>query len=242
MAHSIDWLKARPIAHRGLHDIAGGVVENTSTAFALAIAENYTIECDLQISADGEAMVFHDPDLARLTSQSENLNQLTAAQIKKVRFKDCDDRIQTLPELLDQTAGKVPLVIELKSLIDGDMRIAQRAVEALNTYQGDFAIMSFGPMLIKTVKEIAPDMLRGGVVEPKTEHLWMEDAGGGKTVLDSMDLNFISYDVKGLPTRFVEDFRTPEKPVISWTIKDQKKADFALQYCDQITFEGFRPK
>ena len=59
----LDWLTARPVAHRGLHDAAAGVIENTSTAFNAAIAGNYAIECDLQITADGEAMVFHDDAL-----------------------------------------------------------------------------------------------------------------------------------------------------------------------------------
>ena len=66
----LDWLTARPIAHRGLHDAAAGVIENTPSAFAAAIAGDYGIECDLQISADGEAMVHHDDALGRLTEGS----------------------------------------------------------------------------------------------------------------------------------------------------------------------------
>ena len=59
----LDWLTARPVAHRGLHDAKAGVIENTPAAFAAAVAANYAIECDLQISADGEAMVHHDDAL-----------------------------------------------------------------------------------------------------------------------------------------------------------------------------------
>ena len=62
-----EWLTARPIAHRGLHDAPSGVIENTPSAFRAAIASDYGIECDLQISADGEAMVHHDEQLGRLT-------------------------------------------------------------------------------------------------------------------------------------------------------------------------------
>ena len=60
-------LTARPIAHRGLHDAPSGVIENTPSAFRAAIASGYGIECDLQVSADGEAMVYHDDVLGRLT-------------------------------------------------------------------------------------------------------------------------------------------------------------------------------
>ena len=69
-----DWLTARPIAHRGLHDAASGVIENTASAFRAAIAGGYGIECDLQISADGEAMVHHDDALGRLTDGTGRLD------------------------------------------------------------------------------------------------------------------------------------------------------------------------
>ncbi len=251
MTKSIDWLRARPIAHRGLHDVSQRVVENTRTAFDLAIAGNYAIECDLQISSDGEAMVFHDPDLARLTFQKEHVNSLTVAQLKEVNFRDSDDKIQTLGELLSQVAGRVPLVIELKSLVDGDMRLAERAIEVLRTYKGDYSIMSFGPMLMRAVKDLAPQILRGAVVMPDTEKLWLqsplhENPPTGETpsatMLDLVDPDFLSYDVRGLPSEFVWKFKSATKPVICWTIKDQKTADFGYKYCDQMTFEGFTPK
>ncbi len=242
MTKSIKWLYARPVAHRGLHDISRGVVENTATAFDHAIAKNYTIECDLQISADGKVMVFHDPTLGRLMRQDGEVNRLSARQLQQISFKDCDDKIQTLEELLEQVDGAVPLVLELKSLADGDVSIAERAVEVLASYKDDYAIMSFGPKLIQAVKALSPHTLRGGVAEPKTENFWLQAGDNAETVLAAADLDFLSYDVKALPSDFVENFRAPEKPVISWTIKDQKTADFALQYCDQITFEGFEPK
>ena len=82
---SLAWLTARPIAHRGLHDAAAGVIENTASAFNAAIAGGYGIECDLQLSGDGEAMVHHDPVLGRLTEGDTWLADMTAAEIKAVR-------------------------------------------------------------------------------------------------------------------------------------------------------------
>ena len=70
----LDWLIARPVAHRGLHDAQKGVIENTSSAFAAAIAGGYGIECDLQVSADGDAMVHHDEVLGRLTDGNGRLD------------------------------------------------------------------------------------------------------------------------------------------------------------------------
>ena len=82
-----EWLIARPVAHRGLHDAAGGIIENTPSAFAAAIAANYAIECDIQLSADGEAMVFHDQTLERLTEGSGRLDAMSAADLKRVAFR-----------------------------------------------------------------------------------------------------------------------------------------------------------
>ena len=240
-----DWLKARPIAHRGLHDVSRRVVENTRTAFALAIESNYAIECDLQISGDGEAMVFHDPELDRLTVETGHVNARTAEQLKQVCSKDCDDKMQSLAELLSQVDGKVPLIIELKSLVDGDMTLADRAIDVLADYKGDFCLMSFGPLLMREVKRRAPEIIRGAVVSPETEELWLHAPlreSPATTMLDMVEPDFLSYDVKGLPSEFVSTFKIDEKPVICWTIKDQKTADFAYQFCDQITFEGFRAK
>src|SRR3989304_763460 len=97
----LDWLTARPIAHRGLHDASAGVIENTASAFNAAIAGGYGIETDLQISGDGEAMVHHDDAFGRLTEGTGALAGMTAAEIKTVHFKASTDRIRTLGEPCD---------------------------------------------------------------------------------------------------------------------------------------------
>ena len=148
----LDWLTARPIAHRGLHDAAAGVIENTASAFAAAIAGGYGIETDLQISADGEAMVHHDDALGRLTEGDGRLADMSAGAIKAVRFKASQDRILTLGELCDLVGGRAPLVLELKSRFDGDARLAQRAADVLANYAGPVAVMSFDPALVEGVR------------------------------------------------------------------------------------------
>src|SRR3954465_13335914 len=151
-----DWLTARPVAHRGLHDIAAGVIENTASAFAAAIDGGFGIETDLQISSDGEAMMHHDFALGRLTLGSRLLAAMTAAGLKEVPFKATADRMMTLGELCDFVAGRAPLVIELKSRFDGDRRLTTRAAEVLKSYAGPVAVMSFDPDIVQTLREIAP--------------------------------------------------------------------------------------
>ena len=119
----LDWLIARPVAHRGLHDAQKGVIENTSSAFAAAIAGGYGIECDLQVSADGEAMVHHDDVLGRLTAGDGRLDALTAAELKRIPYKATGDRMITLTELCELVAGRSTLVIELKSRFGGDLGV-----------------------------------------------------------------------------------------------------------------------
>src|SRR5262245_48518041 len=116
----LDWLTARPVAHRGLHDAAADVIENTPSAFAAAIAGNYAIECDLQLAADGEAMVFHDDTLERLTEGSGRLDAMPAAALKRVAFRATADHMITLGELCELVAERATLVIEIKSRFDGD--------------------------------------------------------------------------------------------------------------------------
>src|SRR6516165_5123027 len=105
-----DWLTARPIAHRGLHDAAHGIIENTPSAVAAAVADNYGIEVDLQLSRDGEAMVHHDDALGRLTEGSAPLVALSAAELKRVAFRATADRMMTLGDLCDLVAARVTLV------------------------------------------------------------------------------------------------------------------------------------
>ena len=101
----LDWLTARPVAHRGLHDAQEGIIENTPSAFIAAINAGYAIECDLQISSDGEAMVYHDATLGRLTACNARLDTMTAAALKRVAFGASRDRMITLGELCELTAG-----------------------------------------------------------------------------------------------------------------------------------------
>src|SRR5438132_8099214 len=99
----LGWLIARPIAHRGLHD-GKNIIENTASAFSAAIAGNYGIECDLQISSDGEAMVHHDDALGRLTQGSARLDTLSASELQRIAFNASNDRMMTLSELCDLVA------------------------------------------------------------------------------------------------------------------------------------------
>ncbi len=156
MWQHLDWLIARPIAHRGLHDADHGVIENTPSAVRAAIAANYGIEVDVQITADGEAMVHHDDVLGRLTEGEGRLDQLTAAELKTVPFRGTNDRMMTLGDLCDLVGGRVTMLVELKSRFDGDVRLPARVAAVLANYRGPVAPMSFDPTQLAHLQQINP--------------------------------------------------------------------------------------
>src|ERR1700739_2590556 len=161
MPTSLDWLSARPVAHRGLHNAAAGLIENTAGAVKAAIAAGYGIEVDVQISADGEAMVHHDDVLGRLTEGDGRLDRLTTEALKRVPFRDSTERMITLGELCDLVAGRVTLLIEMKSLFDGDDRLPARVAAILADYRGPAAPLSFDPGQVAMLRQKAPQLGRG---------------------------------------------------------------------------------
>ena len=239
-----DWLTARPIAHRGLHDAAAGVIENTASAFQAAIAGGYGIECDLQVSADGEAMVFHDDALGRLTEGSGRLAALPSAELRRIAFKATADRMLTLGELCELVAGRAPLVIEIKSRFDGDLRLAARAAAVLAGYRGPVALMSFDPEPIAAVRKTAPALPRGLVAmrrapdDPAAKASVLAYAGH----LAAARPQFLAYrvaDLTRLPPLIARHLL--RWPLITWTVRTAADRARAARYADQIIFEGFRP-
>jgi glycerophosphoryl diester phosphodiesterase len=244
---ALDWLVARPIAHRGLHDKAKGVIENTESAFTAAIRHGYPIECDLRIAGDGEAVVFHDETLDRVTSASGPVRGHSTAELKRVAFKDAQDRIQTLAELLEQVDGKVPLIIELKSHWDGNDVLAARALAVLESYRGPCGLMSFDPDLVEALRLRSPAAVRGIVADRAVDAYYGFLPLERRLELRSLshlartEPHFVSFDYRELPFAPVTEFRNAGNPVITWTIRSPQAAAVARRQCDQITFEGFLP-
>ncbi len=238
-----DWLTARPVAHRGLHDAAAGVIENTGSAFAAAIAGGYAIECDLQISADGEAMVHHDATLSRLTDAAGRLDTLTAAELKLVPFKATADAMLSLGELCDLVASRAALVIEIKSRFDGDLRLAERTAAVLAGYPGPVAVMSFDPEPMAALRRRAPRLPRGLVAQRHSDGEARATPAlrfAGQALAARLD--FLAYRVQDLDGLIPRAARALlGLPVLTWTVRTAEDRARAARFADQIIFEGFRP-
>jgi glycerophosphoryl diester phosphodiesterase len=246
---NLKWLTERPIAHRGLHDASAGIIENTASAFSAAIHAGYGIECDIQVSADGEAMVHHDDALGRLTEGDGALAAMSAAAIQAVRFKQSADRILTLSELCDLVGARVPLLVEIKSRFDGDLRLVARAAAVLARHQDPAALMSFDPAPVAWLSRHAPALARGIVAERHYDHPeWAAATRAQKFQLAHLlhtpttRPHFVAYAVRDLPapgpwvTRNL--FRLP---LLTWTVRSDDDRRRAAHYADQMIFEGFHP-
>jgi glycerophosphoryl diester phosphodiesterase len=244
-----DWLTARPVAHRGLHDIARGIVENMPAAAQAAVAGNFAIECDIQLTADGEAMVHHDDALGRLTEGSGALLGKTAAELKAVKFKNTDERMMTLGDLCALVAGRVPLVIEVKSHFDGDRKLVKRMAEVLTAYSGPAVGMSFDPDQVLALREIMPQLPRGIVAERDyTETDWPEASAEQRRGMTHLRHafrtrpHFVAYWVNELPSMAPWTARNVfGLPLLSWTVRTPEQRARAARYADQMIFEGFLP-
>ncbi|MEP9373108.1 glycerophosphodiester phosphodiesterase [Mesorhizobium sp. KR1-2] len=233
----LSWLTARPIAHRGYHDLNKAVWENTLSAFDRAIDRGYAIECDVHLSSDGVPVLFHDDDLKRLTGTEGYVWQRTAAEMAALRIGGTTDHAPTLQELLDRVGGRVPLVVELKGIPGKDEGLVEKVCALLRSYPGQVAIMSFDHWLIRQFPAHAGDIPTGltayGAKDHELEAHFSMLAHG---------VSFVSFGVFDLPNRFVEFVRGKlNMPVITWTVRDQAAVDQTFAHADQMTFEGFEP-
>lgn len=241
-----DWLTERPVAHRGLHDAASGVIENMPAAFQAAIAGNYAIECDLQVSADGEAMVHHDEVLGRLSEGAGRLDALPASELKRVPFKATADRMLTLGELFELVSGRATLVIELKSRFDGDLRLASRVAKVLAGYTGPVAVMSFDPAPIAALRDLAPGLRRGlvGMQRDANERHGVVSASPLRFAAQALTarLQFLAWRVRDLTAPVPVCARNLlGLSLLTWTVRTPEERARGARYADQVIFEGFRP-
>jgi glycerophosphoryl diester phosphodiesterase len=235
-SHTLQWMIERPIAHRGLHDVSKGIYENTISAARAAVEGGYNIELDIQPSSDMVPMVFHDYELERLTSESGDTRSVAAHTLSKIFIKDSKDKIPTLEEFLDLIDGRVGLVIELKGRKNEDEGFVAAIADLLSTYKGDAAIMSFEHHILRDARKIAPHLPLGLTAEGDDRSYDKH-----KAIAQECNVDFVSYYLKELDCKFVEEFTQTGREAISWTIRSQEDKAYSDNFVDQVTFEGFKP-
>lgn len=239
-----------PLAHRAYHDRSQGRPENSRAAIRSAIAQGYGIEIDLQLSADGAAMVFHDYDLARLTGQPGPLRRRSAAELQAIALAGGDgETIPTLAEILELVVGAVPLLIELKDQ-DGAMGpdigpLEAAAAGALAGYDGPVAVMSFNPHSVAEMARLAPGVPRGLTTcafDPEDWPLDPETCARLREIpdIDRVRASFISHQASDLGSARVRELRKGGLAVLCWTIRSPEEEAEARKVAHNITFEGYK--
>ena len=240
-----------PIAHRALHDAGAGVIENSPGAIDRAVRAGYGIEIDLQLSADGVPMVFHDGTLDRLTAARGPVRDRTARELGDIRLKGSEDTIPTLRAVLDRIDGAVPLLIELKDqsggLGEAETRLEEATAALLAEYAGDVAVMSFNPAMVAAMQRVAPEVPRGvttcGYVPSQWPRLSPEACARLRAIgsFDAVGASFISHDWTDLGSPRVAELKARGVPILCWTIKTPQDEAQARRIADNVTFEGYLP-
>ncbi len=238
-----------PITHRALHDRAKGRIENSPSAIRAAITSGYAIEIDVQLSSDGQAMVFHDEELARLTGRPGWLRDHTAATLATIALTGSTDTIPSLPQVLDMIAGRVPLLIEIKdqtlTMAQTDGRLEQAVATALTTYTGDVAVMSFNPHSIAHMAGLAPTIPRGLTTSSYDPADWHPlDPATCANLREIPDYDrtgstFISHQGNDLTRTRVANLKSQGAAILCWTIRSPDQEAQARKIADNITFEGY---
>lgn len=243
----LTFLRNIPVAHRGLH--GDKLPENSIGAFRAAVLQGYAVETDVRLSKDGEAVLFHDDTLLRMTGADLNVSDCTAEELSLLRLNGTQERIPLFDELLAEAAGRVPLLIEIKNMNDADTdEFIRRVAERLAHYRGEFAIQSFRPAYVKAFKKLRPDVPCGILA---TASSTKADFGGSPIwklkarAVRNMSFNrsvkpdFISYHFADYPQKSTEKF---EGVKLAWTVRSEKDEEYARKYADNIIFEGYLAK
>ncbi|KAA9007109.1 glycerophosphodiester phosphodiesterase family protein [Histidinibacterium aquaticum] len=245
---------ARSFAHRGLHDVANGVIENSRAAVQAAIDAGYGIEIDVQLSADGEAMVFHDYGLERLTGAEGPVARRSAAELGALTLAGSAPRqgIPTLTEILELVAGRVPVLVEIKDQ-DGALGpkvgpLEKAVARALSRYPGPVAVMSFNPHSMAEMQRLAPEVPRGLTTCRFDAEDWPTIPQARRDALreipdfETVGASFVSHRAEDANSDRLARLRDGGAAILCWTVRSEEAERQARQHVDAITFEGYRPR
>lgn len=233
-----------PAAHRGLWS-PDGAPENSLAAFQAACAGGYGIELDVQITADGEAVVFHDYRLERLTGVEGRLSDRSLADLRELRLSGTDETIPTLAEVLVEVGHRALVQIELKTPFGEVGPLEKRVSEILLDHNGPTCVIGFNPYSHAWFADHHPQILRG------LDSYGWNDEGAMKLApeqrkvfanLEHVEIarpDFLALDVKMLPSPRAEAFRAQGMPIIAWTVRSAEERERVKPFADNIIFEGF---
>jgi glycerophosphoryl diester phosphodiesterase len=233
-----------PVAHRGLWT-PDGAPENSLAAFQAACAHGYGIELDVQLSADGEAMVFHDSRLARMTGAEGRVSDHTAADLGRMRLAGTDEIIPTLAETLTLVGHRAMVQVEVKTSAGDVGALEKRVHEVLIDHNGPIAVIGFNPYSHGWFAQHHPNILRGldsyGYAD-ESAHKMAPEQRKAYANLEHISIakpHFLALGVDMLPRPRVEQLRGQGYPIVAWTVRSPAEWERLKDHCDNLIFEGF---
>ena len=239
-------LERRTYAHRGLYTADQRVPENSLPAFRAAVEAGYGVELDVQLTRDGQIVVFHDDTLLRACGVESRVDAFSYAELTaQMRLFGTDERIPLFFEVLSVLEGRVPAIVELKT--GGDrFGLCERTLQMLRAYDGPYCVESFDPFIVRWFRRNAPDVVRGQLSEQMRHS--RPALGVWKSLLLSRACSnfatrphFIAYrvGVRPWPVRLAIALGAL---YVVWTVRPDNGEQRAWERaCDAIIFEHYRP-
>ena len=231
----------RNMAHRGLFKEDQSLPENSLGAFRAAVEAGYGIELDVQLTADGEVVVFHDDSLSRMCGINKRLDALSWAELRPLRLADSRERIPLFSEALEAIGPRTPVIVELKRGSRNEL-LCQKTLDLIDRFRPTACIESFDPFIVRWFRKNAPELLRGQLSAPE-EELRSGTGKLGAFVLSRLLTNFlcrpqfIAYRIgkKPLTVRLSERLGAMK---VAWTAHDWNSE----KHNDMVIFEHYRPR
>ena len=196
------------------------------------------IECDVQLTGDDRALVFHDFDLERLTGEGGAVRERDLADLSRLRLSVGSEHPQSLAEMLEQVAGRAPVLVEMKSRKDWPFtRLCEAVASDIAGYDGPLAIMSFDPRIPRWFADNVPDVLRGLVVTEEG-HRGLRGKLRRELAFSHARADFLAYDVRDLPSGFAARKRKADVPVLTWTVRSPELREVAQMHADSPIAES----
>ena len=232
------------VAHRGLWS-PDGPPENSLGAFQAACAAGYGIELDVQLSADGEALVFHDDDLARMTGAAGKIGDYNAADLGRLKLGGSDETIPTLAETLALVGRRAMVHVELKTPYGAVGPLEQRVHDILIDHNGPVCVIGFNPYSHGWFADRFPGVLRGldSYSYKHAPHL-VEAQRQSFANLEHVAIarpHFLALGLDMLPNPKATEYRAQGMPIVAWTVRRPDQWEAIRDGCDNLIFEGFAP-
>ncbi len=240
-----DHLTGAPLAHRGLW-APDAAPENSLGAFQHAAENGYGVELDVRLSADGEAMVFHDDTLARMTGAEGRVRDHAAKALQALSLKGSDETIPTLAEALAVIGHHSLVLIECKTASGEVGPLEHRVHDVLIDHKGPVAVIGFNAYSHAWFAERYPKILRGlnSHAYADGEARMSAEAVAALRALEHVAIahpHFLALGLDMLPDAKAAEHRVKGLPVVAWTVRSPDQWSAVSEACDNYIFEGFTP-